>query len=62
MDTPKGDPEWQLTREELKIRFQDLAGRVFDDAHVERIYNEVYGLENAKDITKLVRLCVRRSK
>jgi 2-methylcitrate dehydratase PrpD len=60
--TPKGDPEWQLTREELKVRFQDLAGRVFDNAHVERIYNEVYGLEGAKDITRLVNLCVKEGK
>lgn len=57
--TPKGDPEWQLTRDELKVRFQDLAGRVFDSAHVERIYDAVYALEDAKDISDLIDLCVR---
>ena len=62
VDTPKGDPQWQLTRPELKVRFQDLAGRVFDDARVEKIYNAVYALEEAKDIAPLVRLCVRRDK
>ena len=58
--TPKGDPEWQLTREELKVRFQDLAGRVFDDARVERIYDAVYALEDAGDITALIDLCVKK--
>jgi hypothetical protein len=50
VDTPKGDPQWQLTRDELKIRFDDLAGRVFDRAHVDRIYDAVYALEDAGDI------------
>jgi 2-methylcitrate dehydratase PrpD len=62
VDTPKGDPEWQLTREELKTRFQDLAGRVFNDKQVEEIYDEVYNLESAKDISKLIALCVRSKK
>lgn len=59
VDTPKGDPQWQLTRDELKTRFHDLAGRVFDRAHVNKIYDAVYALEDARDIRRLVRLCVR---
>ena len=62
VDTPKGDPEWQLNREELKIRFKGLAGRVFDDTHVERLYDEVYSLEDAKHISNLIGLCVRKDK
>ena len=62
VDTPKGDPQWQLTRAELRTRFEDLAGRVFDDARVGRIHDAVYALEDARDVRALVRLCVRRDK
>lgn len=57
--TPKGDPEWNLTREELEERFRTLASRVFDDARVEQILKTIDNLEDLMDTRELTKLCVR---
>jgi 2-methylcitrate dehydratase PrpD len=59
VETAKGDPEWDLTQDELEERFRTLAGRVFDEDRVERLLDTVMHLEEVDDAADLMRLCVR---
>jgi 2-methylcitrate dehydratase PrpD len=59
VETPKGDPEWDLTTDEVHERFRILGGRVFDEERVERILDTVMGAESIGDVGELMRLCVR---
>jgi 2-methylcitrate dehydratase PrpD len=54
--TPKGDPEWTLTREELRERFRTLAGRVYPQERVEQIVEVVTSLEQLERVPELLAL------
>jgi 2-methylcitrate dehydratase PrpD len=57
--TPKGDPEWTLTRQELEERFNVLTGRVFDQARRDRILEVVNSADELPSTGDLTRLLVR---
>jgi 2-methylcitrate dehydratase PrpD len=57
--TPKGDPEWTLTRDELLERFRTLAGRVYANDQVEEIISVVTSLEELERVPDLLALLAR---
>jgi len=55
---PKGEPENDLTLEELNEKFKMLATRVLSQRTADRIVQTVNKLEETKDITKLTSLLI----
>jgi 2-methylcitrate dehydratase len=58
IDIPKGDPRDPMTQDELKIKFDALAGPSFSDERREKIRQAVFSLEKLDKVGDLMKLCV----
>ncbi len=58
VDVPKGDPRDPMTEEELKVKFEALAGPVMSEKRREALRGAVLRLEVLDDVGKLMRVCI----
>ncbi|MBD3163058.1 MAG: MmgE/PrpD family protein [Candidatus Eisenbacteria bacterium] len=58
IDIPKGDPRDPMTREELGIKFDALAGPSVSETRRAEIRETVFGLDRLAKAEELIRLCV----
>ncbi len=53
----KGEPEFRMSRDEMREKFAVLTRDLFADAQVDQIYQRCMNLESAGNITQLLQLC-----
>jgi 2-methylcitrate dehydratase PrpD len=54
----RGDPEWPLTEDDLKLKFRTLASGNLKDTCLETIISGIMGIETLSDINELIRTIV----
>lgn len=58
VDLPKGEPENDLSDEELQEKVRGLASQILKEDNVEKMIQTVYRLENVKSVRDMVRLLI----
>ncbi|MDE2820827.1 MAG: MmgE/PrpD family protein [Chloroflexota bacterium] len=53
----KGEPEFRMSRDEMREKFAVLTRDLFADGQVDQIYQRCMNLESAGNITQLLQLC-----
>lgn len=53
----KGEPEFRMSRDEMREKFAVLTRDLFTDGHVDQIYQRCMNLESAKNIRQLLQIC-----
>lgn len=53
----KGEPEFRMTRDEMREKFAVLTRQLFADARVDQIYQRCMNLESSDHIGQLLQLC-----
>ena len=58
VDVPKGDYRDPMTMDEIKVKFDALAGPLFDQARCDKIRGAVLALDRMENLDELIRLLV----
>jgi 2-methylcitrate dehydratase len=60
VDVPKGDHRDPMSMDEIKVKFDSLAGPLFAETHCGRIRDAVLNLDRADTIDGLIKLLVKK--